>query len=190
MNFSSSIALADVGIPMIVIEWPLMLMAMVPVIILEALLIRRWVSLSYRDAFKGTTAANVVSTLAGVPLSWLMMLAVEYAVGLPMDIAADKLHLNVDGPVFRVVSMLVSVAWIGGEDASMKWIIPACIAILLVPCFFLSVWIESKVCLGIWKNLDRETVRRGVFRSNLASYTALLVLTCSWVGFGYFASKH
>ena len=46
MNFSSSIVLADVGIPMIIIEWPLMLMALVPVIILEALLIRRWVPLS------------------------------------------------------------------------------------------------------------------------------------------------
>ena len=190
MNLSSSMALADVGIPMIVIEWPLMLAALVPVIILEALLIRRWLPLSYRQTFKGTAAANVVSTLAGVPLAWLMLLATEFAVGLPMVIAADKLHLNPDEPVLRVIFMLVSSAWIEGEGDSMKWIIPACIAILLVPCFFLSVWIESKVCFGLWNNLDREAIRRGVYRSNLASYAALFILACCWIGYGYFSSRH
>jgi hypothetical protein len=56
--------LANVGIPKIVVQWPLMVAVLVPLIILEALLIVRWLSLSYRDAFicignKFTTGINV-----------------------------------------------------------------------------------------------------------------------------------
>lgn len=45
-----------------------MVCALVPVIILEALLIRRWVKLSYREAFKGMIHANLASTFVGVLL--------------------------------------------------------------------------------------------------------------------------
>ena len=54
--------LANIGVPMIVIYWPLMVSALVPVILVEAMLIRRWVSLSTRDAFIGIAKANVFST--------------------------------------------------------------------------------------------------------------------------------
>jgi hypothetical protein len=45
--------LADIGIPMIFVQWPLMIGALIPVIIVESLVIRRWIPLSYRDAFSG-----------------------------------------------------------------------------------------------------------------------------------------
>ena len=54
--------LANIGVPMIVIYWPLMVTALVPVILVEAMLIRRGVSLSTRDAFIGIAKANVFST--------------------------------------------------------------------------------------------------------------------------------
>ena len=77
--------LADVGIPMIFVQWPLMIGALIPVIIVEALLIRRWVQLSYRDAFIGVTKANLLSTLAGFPLAWLAMFVIEMGFGLAAD---------------------------------------------------------------------------------------------------------
>ena len=190
MNCTHLIALADVGLPMIIIEWPLMLLALGPVIVLEALLIRRWVPLSHVDAFKGITKANVLSTLAGVPLAWLIMLAAEFAVVLPVGFAADKWHWNLDAPVFKVVGLIVSSEWIGPEGNDLKWIIPSATAVLLVPCFFLSVWIESKVCIRTWKALDSEVVRRGVYRSNLASYAALFILACCWVFGRLVTAKH
>jgi hypothetical protein len=183
------IALADVGIPMITIEWPVMLLALGPVIVLEALLIRRWVSLSYRDAFKGITWANVLSTLVGVPLAWLIMLGVQLAVFLPLGLAADKWHWNLDAPVLQVIAVMASSVYVYGSK-SPDWIIPSGIAVLLVPCFFLSVWIESKVCFRTWKTLDREAVRRGVYRSNLASYLALFILACGWVFYEFITGKH
>src|SRR5271170_4078830 len=108
--------LADVGIPMLFVQWPLMLCALIPVIVVEALLIRRWVPLSHKDAFAGIAKANILSTLVGVPLAWLAMLAVEFAVMLPVGLAADKWHWKLDSPIFRIIGFAISAAWIAPFD--------------------------------------------------------------------------
>src|SRR5437764_1298645 len=106
--------LADVGIPMIFVQWPMMIGALIPVIIIEALLIRRWVELSYRDAFSGVTKANLLSTLAGIPLAWLAMFALEVLVMLPLAIVADKWHWHfLDSPLLQIISFPLAVAWLG-----------------------------------------------------------------------------
>ena len=189
MTDTHIIALADVGLPMIFIEWPLMLCALVPVITLESALIRRWVPLSSSDAFKGIAAANVVSTLIGVPLAWLVMLALQFAIALPVLSAADKWHWNLEAPVFQVMGFILNSAWVGDEGESMMWVIPAATALLLIPCFYLSVWIESRVCFRTWKNSDPGVIRRGIYRANLASYTSLFSLACGWFCYGFFTVK-
>lgn len=50
--------LANVGIPMIFVQWPLMLVALIPVIFVEALLIHLWLSLSPQEAFIGYCQLN------------------------------------------------------------------------------------------------------------------------------------
>ena len=69
--------LGDTGVPMIFIQWPAMICALVPVIAIEAIVIHRNLSLPYRRAFVGSAKANVISTLVGVPLAWVLMLALE-----------------------------------------------------------------------------------------------------------------
>lgn len=175
--------LANAGVPMIFIHWPLMVCALVPVIILEALMIRRWVSLSFRDAFIGIGKANVFSTLVGVPLAWLAMFALEFAVMLPFGLAADKWKWEIDGPVWQVLGFLFSVAWLGPAEGSLHWMVPAAVALLLVPCFYLSVVLERRSCTRTWTAADPTHVRRGVFAANVASYALLFVLACGWVTF-------
>jgi hypothetical protein len=51
---------ADVGIPMIFIQWPLMLAALIPVILIEAIIVRRWLPLSYRAALLGAGKAKSI----------------------------------------------------------------------------------------------------------------------------------
>ena len=176
--------LADVGIPMIFVQWPLMFCTLIPVIVVEALLIRRWVPLSYREAFTGITKANVISTLVGIPLAWLAMLALEFAVMLPVCLAADKWHWKLESPIFQVVGFALSAAWIAPFDA--YWSVPAAAALLLIPCFYASVWIERRVCFKSWPTADRAAVHRGVYLSNLASYAVLFVLACGWIFYKIF----
>src|ERR1035437_4300089 len=147
--------LADVGIPMIFVQWPLMIGALIPVIIVEALLIRRWVQLSYRDAFIGVTKANLLSTLAGFPLAWLAMFAVEMAVLLPLAIASDKWHLHfIDSPFFQIVGFLLGVAWLGPGGDEAYWLVPLAAALLLIPSFYVSVWLERLICRKAWPDSD------------------------------------
>jgi hypothetical protein len=180
--------LANVGIPMIFVQMPAMVSALIPVIIIEALLIRRWVSLSYRDAFVGITKANFVSTLVGVPVAWLAMFLVELVIMLPLGIAADKFHWKMDSPVFEIMAFFLSVAWLGPPpDRSAFFIVPAAAAVLLIPSFYVSVWIERRQCLKAWPSADFALVRRGVFLANLVSYGVLFLLACGWMGYEYFA---
>ena len=175
--------LANVGVPMIFIHWPLMLCALVPVIVLETLFIRRWLTLSLREAFVGVGKANVLSTLVGVPMAWLLMLALEFAVMLPVGLAADKWKWELDGPVWQVLGFLFSVAWLGPAEGYLHWMVPVAVALLLVPCFYLSVVLERRSCMRTWTASDPARVRRGVFAANLASYVLLFLLACGWVTF-------
>lgn len=175
--------LANVGLPMIFIHWPLMLCALIPVIVLEALLIRRWLPLSLRDAFLGISKANAFSTIVGVPLAWLAMLVLEFAVMLPFGLAAEKWKWEPEGPVWQVLGFLFSVAWLGPAEAYLHWMVPAAVALLLLPCFYLSLVLERRSCIRTWAGADPERVRRGVFAVNLASYALLFMLACGWATF-------
>src|SRR5579864_5626084 len=99
--------LADAGIPLLMVQWPLMVCALLPVILVETEVVRRQLSLPYRNAIVGAAKANVLSTAAGVPLAWVIMLAVEFAAGFPFLSAAEKRHWPLEhSPVEYVLDVL------------------------------------------------------------------------------------
>ena len=169
---------------MIFLQMPGMVCALIPVILVEALLIRRWLPLSYKEAFSGTSMANLVSTLVGVPLAWLFMFVMEIGILFPVAVAADHWHWKMDSPVLQVMGVLVSAAWLVAPvdgNPSLYWAIPTALALLLIPLFFVSVWIERRICRRSWPHLDVAQVRRAVFKANVASYGILFLLACGWI---------
>ena len=62
--------LANAGVPMIFVQWPLMGYALVPIIVVELLVFRRVLHLGYKPALLGSALANILSTVVGVPISW------------------------------------------------------------------------------------------------------------------------
>src|SRR5436309_6422997 len=125
--------LADVGVPMIFVQWPLMICALLPVIAIEALVVRKRLSLSYGRAFAGAAKANVVSTLVGVPLAWGLMLLLELATVYPLVAAAERWHWRPESPIFYILYVL-GMAWTGPAGKS-AWPIALAAALLLVPTF-------------------------------------------------------
>lgn len=166
-----------------------MLCALVPVILVEALLIRRWLPLSYKDAFWGTTVANLASTIVGVPLAWLFMFVMELGILFPMSVVADHWHWKMDSPAWQVLGFIVSVAWLGPAEKHLYWMIPTALALLLIPSFIVSVWIERRISRSFWQWLDVETVRRAVLKANVASYGILFLLACGWLAFELFTRR-
>lgn len=67
MTGSMCPALADVGLPMLVVAWPTAWILFVPVVLVEALVARKMLSLSARDALKLSLVANTWSTLSAFP---------------------------------------------------------------------------------------------------------------------------
>ena len=165
--------LADIGVPMIFVQWPLMICALLPVIAIEALVVRKRLALSYGRAFAGSAKANIVSTLAGVPLAWGLMLILEFAAGLPLAMAAYKWHWRTDSPLSYLLSVLGS-AWIGPLTTS-AWPIALAATVLLVPTFFVSVRLERRFYRRSYAEIDAGAVDRSVWFANVCSYTLLLV---------------
>ena len=70
--------LADAGVPMIFLTFPLMIILLVPIILTESFLYKRWLGLSSHDAMRSSIISNLVSTIIGVPVAWAIMLGVEF----------------------------------------------------------------------------------------------------------------
>jgi hypothetical protein len=85
--------------------------------------------------------------------------------------------------VWQTLQFLFSVAWLGPTEGSLHWMIPAAIALLLLPCLYLSLVIERWSCRRTWTTADPAQVRQGVLAVNLASYALLFLLACGWTSF-------
>jgi hypothetical protein len=172
--------LADIGVPMIFVQWPLMFCALLPVILIEAEIVRRRLGLPFRRALGGAAKANVISTLVGVPTAWLLMFVVELVTALPISLGAVKWHWSLDSPVFYFLYALTS-AWTGPPVTSLAPIALAA-AVLLVPTFFISVRLERPFYRRSYPEIDEAVVDRSVWKANLWSYAVLFVIACVWLG--------
>jgi hypothetical protein len=181
------VLLADVGVPMIFVQWPLMICALLPVIVIEAFVLHKRLRLSYRRAFAGAAQANVISTLAGVPLAWGVMFLLELATALPIIYAAQKWHWHYESPIFYVLYVL-GMAWTGPAGKS-AWPIALAATLLLVPTFFVSVWLERRFYRRSYPDIDTVAVDGASWFANLTSYTLLFVLACGWVGWEVYRSS-
>jgi hypothetical protein len=172
--------LADVGVPMIFVQWPLMFCALLPVILIEVEIVRRQLGLPYRRALGGAAKANVMSTLVGVPMAWFLMFVVELVIAGPIMWGAVKWHWPIDSPVFYFLYALTS-AWTAPPVTSLGPIALAA-AVLLVPTFFISVRLERPFYRRSYPEIDGAVVDRSVWKANLWSYAVLFVIACSWLG--------
>ena len=173
--------LADAGVPMIFVQWPLMFMALLPVIAVEGWILHRRLALPLGRAIKGSTYANLVSTIVGVPIAWAVMLGVEFVLMSGIMPFAERYQWNLSSPLWGVLSIFAS-AWVSPPVQSYSGIALAA-AVLLVPSYFLSVWIERRICQRVFKSLERGTVARTVRAANLWSYGLLFLLALGWYGY-------
>jgi len=164
------LVLANMGIPMIAVEVPLMAMAFVPIVLLEAFVFAKRLEVPYRRAFKAVTAANVFSTVVGVPLAWFVMF-------LPACVGGEMMHLELpDSPVGAILSVLCGSAWLGPIAENDSWRLPTALLVLLVPTYFTSVWLEWWAVERQFDDLPRARVKKAVWAANSASYLVLFLL--------------
>ncbi|HYF35703.1 MAG TPA: hypothetical protein VD994_10465, partial [Prosthecobacter sp.] len=153
------------GVPMLAVQLPMMVMALPVVIAVEAALCRRWLGVTWRQAWAGAAAANGVSTLAGFPLAWGAMVALQ--------LAADGGAFSTwPEPWFSVYSVTVQAAWLLPHEGKLYWMIPAALLVLLIPSFFVTVWMEIVMYGRMFKEV--VGVGRATWRMHFVTYGLLL----------------
>lgn len=178
--------LADAGIPMIVLTFPAMVMLLIPVIVIEGFLCKKWLGLTTWQAMKSNTVSNLASTIIGVPVAWAIMLALEF--GTMGVVEQSHAIQNWHSPIANVISFSLSSAWIGPPEGKNAWLVPAATLVLLVPFFFASYGLEYLIMRfmvgmpdGGPPKLAYPHVRVSVRNANLITYGAMFLATSVWL---------
>jgi hypothetical protein len=165
--------LADAGVPMLFVQYPMMVGALIPVIIAEYFVARRMLSVTPRSAFKGVAVANVASTLFGFPLLWILLLVLDLCVG------GGGAH-GLGTTWSRVYSVTVQSPWLIPYESDLHWMIPAAGLFLLLPAFFASVYLERWICRKQWKEQSAADLRKFSWTAHFISYPVLLVIALAY----------
>jgi hypothetical protein len=175
-----SFARADVGLPMIIVEWPFVILALGPVILVEAAVYRKRLGIPYGKALYPAGIANLVSTFIGYPLAWILRLIGQLVVVLLLSLAMQVLGVPETALGGKVVDSLLMVgtgsAWMGPGAEDALWMLPAALLVGLVPAYFVSVYSEAWVLRRMMKGEDKTAIRALSYRANLASYAFLAVI--------------
>ena len=169
--------LADAGLPMIFIVMPVMGIAFVPVVLLEAFILLKRLHLSWKKAFNASLISNVVSTVAGIPLTWLACVILEMVVTGGKAFGVRTLWQ-------KFLSSVVQSPWLVPYNDS-SWQIPTALAALLIPFFFVSWWIEYVTARKFLSREDiaRERILKAELVANLLSYSFLLLIGIVFIAY-------
>ncbi|MGZ5552895.1 MAG: ankyrin repeat domain-containing protein [Chthoniobacterales bacterium] len=144
--------LADIGLPMVALYLPAAWFALIPIVIIESVYGFWRFELQFGRALFAQTIANCLSTIVGIPVTWLALVLVEYFT-LPGGI----------GP-----------AWLLPDPG--KWSVAVSLFILTVVFYMMSVATEGFVVRRFFHELPRRTLRRWMIQANAISYAFLLIL--------------
>lgn len=174
------VALANAGLPMLLVVWPLSICAILPVIALESWVINRTLNVGWRTAIIQMTKANVLSTLVGIPLAWIASVALDYSLSyFVVEVIGSPFYPPRSlGDLGRTI---LSAPWLGGFSTGGHWRIPVATIALLVPCFFASFWSEAWYVARILSPTAPKEARRAVWNANLLSYIMLLTASITWL---------
>lgn len=159
--------MALMAVPM----WGLLLI----IVPLEAYLAEKILSLPRMQSQKLSLTANAVSTIAGVPLTWGVLVGCEM-----LATQTNLTGVSWDGPG-KVVFFLMTVPWLWPLGSDMYWMAPGAALLLLVPFFFASFWIEYFTGKMLFRDKDPAKMKLWAWRANCISYAFMFFISTIWL---------
>ena len=130
----------------------------------------RELRLSYAESYRHALNANWKSTIAGIPLAWLLWIAGLIPISMGLSAIGLEAH-----PV--VTSTAMQTAFFGGMMPT-EWMNVGSAAawiVMLIPFWLGSVWIERRTLTKRLPDCEPSRISSAVVRGNLTSYSLFLV---------------
>jgi hypothetical protein len=170
----ASAANANTGVPMLFLTLPAMLIALVPIIVLEAIVIGRLLGSSAIARAKSVVVSNVASTVVGLPLTWGVLVALQMVSG-------GGSSYGIATPIQKFLAVTWQAPWLIPYERDLYWMLPAASLVLLIPFCFTSYFVEAPIVSRLEPGYSRACVRSAVLRANLFSYLILAAITLVWL---------
>jgi hypothetical protein len=167
-TFLSTNAHADAGLPMVAVFLPPLWLAFVPIVLLEAMALSRLMAIPLRRALLSALAGNIASSLVGIPLTWVILAALELAC------CGSAFGLSTFGS--KLYAVTVQAPWLIPYEDDLSWMIPSALVAMAIPCFIASVLIEAPINRLFFKSIPSRALWRATVLSNAYSYLLLGVL--------------
>jgi hypothetical protein len=167
-------AFADAGVPMLALIIPGFAVSIIPIIIIEYFYLKRKLALTAAHARTASITSNLVSTLIGIPLTWLILVVIQMFTGGGRAYGIDTL-------IGRIIAVTWQAPWLIPYESDLGWMIPAAGIVLLVPFFFVSCWIEYIISRRVLRESDAKAVKIAVRGANLLTYGLMSLCLFIWL---------
>ncbi len=167
-------AYANAGVPMVFITLPAMLLALIPIILIETAILERALHLGYRQIAWRVAIANAVSTIVGYPLTWILTVALQMVTG-------GGRAYGINTWWSKVLAVTWQSPWLIPYEGELYWMIPVAALVGLVPAYFASVFVEGHILKRSLKTADRLTLWKLTWKANQTSYLLLAGVAVAWL---------
>jgi hypothetical protein len=161
--------LANAGLPMVIVFLPPAWLALVPIIVIESAYGAWRLKLHAGRALAAQSVANCVSTLIGIPVTWLVLVLIEFVLLEGAVRIAPQSLLSAFTPI-------VGAAWLGPGAEEKLWMMALAITLLTAAFYLMSVSTEGFIIARFFPDVPRKLIRRWSFEANAISYALLVVL--------------
>jgi hypothetical protein len=181
--FVSTSAQADMGVPMLFVTLPKLVIGLVPVVILETFVLSFRLGKSFASQLGPAAVANLVSTLIGVPITWVLLVTLQVVSGGQSAYGLQTLRQ-------KFLAITWQAPWLIPYESDLNWMIPAASLVLLVPFFVASRLIEVPIVVRMGRSDEPRRVRVAVLWANAASYAFLALCALLWLAWGLTHPTH
>jgi hypothetical protein len=158
---------ANAGVPMLFLAMPAFVISLLPIIAVEAFYLSKSLALSTGQSVRTVSIANVVSTVIGIPLTWVLLVLLQMVTGGGSAYGINSL-------LSKVLAVTWQAPWLIPYENDLHWMVPVAGLVLLVPFFFASWWSEYLVSKIILKEISAIEVKAKIRNANLISYGLLV----------------
>lgn len=165
--------LADMGLPMLALYWPVAWVALIPIIYLEGKIGSKMLGEPVGSCCRASMNANAVSTLVGIPVTWVLLTVIEM-----YDGGGRAFGLDTFPKVLYAVT--VQAPWLNSYQRNMVWMIPAATIVLSVFFYLMSVGVEFLIVRWHFRSHSKRKLLHWMIIANAWSYGLMILMTILW----------